>query len=263
MEVYFIIVQPIGKPKKFKLQDGEYVIIGRDRNICQVPLADDMCSTKHAKVSYHNHCVYIEDMGSKNGIYLNGVKVVKQRVYKDDKIKMGDSVMYINPDKLSEEELSYLTYQGQTSRQNKGYTLELVIKSKRDSRTDISTAQLELSRKKAAEAKYKSPRKGTYVKRKEGEGKISKQKQQVLDSIAFGIDIIVSSVLFFVILYGFRVYKSDVYTKLSKEYSGLDIYLAEDMAFYTFLSFIAAAFFFVKNRATASGSLGEKVLGIG
>lgn len=270
MEVYFVVVQPIGKPKKFKLQDGEYVIIGRDRNVCQVPLADDMCSIKHAKVSYSNHCVYVEDLGSKNGIYLNGVKIVKQRVYKDDKIKLGDSVMYINTDKLSEEELTYLTYSGQSSRRNQGFTLELVNKSKSGGSKGVSEnsltggkgANIVMSRRKAAELRYKKERKKSYVKSLDNEDRISKEKMKVLETIAWGIDAMVTGVAFFVFIYIFRMVKADVYYKLSQEYTGLDLYLADDMAFYTFLSLVGAAFVYTRNRSMVSGSIGEKILKI-
>lgn len=261
MEVYFIIAQAIGKPKKFKLSEGEYIIIGRDRDLCQVPIADDMCSVKHCRVSLTNNCVYIEDMDSKNGIYLNGVRVLKQRIFKDDKIKMGDSVMYINPEKLSEQDLAYLSYQGQTSRKNKGYTLELAYSKQNDSQ--VSQKVLNLSRKQASQKQYKQDKQKVYSKQR-GKVKvpISKEKLQVLEMIAMGIDIFISIFVFYIGVSLFKVYKSGLYDELSKKFTEIDILFSDEMFFYTFGSFVAAAIAYSINRSNKAGSIGEKVLKI-
>jgi len=261
MEIYFVIAQAIGKPKKFKLCEGEFIIIGRDRDQSQVALADDMCSNQHCRVTLTNDCVYVEDLDSKNGIYLNGVRVLKQRIFKDDKVKMGDSVMYINVDKLSEKDLTYLTYNGQTSRQNKGYTLELVNKEK--SMSGVSHKILNLSRKEVAKKNYKRNRQKAYARQR---GKIkqppSKEKTQVLEMAALGIDMLLSILVFYLGISFFKVYRSDLYEELSKQYTELDILVSEQMFFYTFGSFIVASLVYVKNRSNESGSIGEKLLKI-
>lgn len=260
MEVYFVIAQAIGKPKKFKLNDGEFVVIGRDRDSCQVPLADDMCSGQHCKVTLSNNCIYIEDMNSKNGIYLNGVRVIKQRMFKDDKIKMGDSVMYINAEKLSKEAETYLTYTGEYDRKNKGFTLELVAKS--GNFTGVSKSMVNLSRKKASQNMIKRERQKAYARQRRSDikPKSSKEKVQVLEAVALGIDIFLSLVVFYIGIYLGKILQGDIYTELSKQYSEIDILFSNEMFSFTLGSFIAAAIVYSLNRGNDSGSLGEKLL---
>lgn len=263
MEVYFVIAQAIGKAKKFKLNEGEFVIVGRDRESCQVPLADDMCSGKHMKVSLTNNCIYVEDMNSKNGIYLNGVRVIKQRMFKDDKIKLGDSMMYINAEKLTKEAETYLTYNGNFDRKNKGFTLELVTSNHAD-RTGISKSMVNLSRKKASQNMIKRERQRAYAKQR-GAGsakKVSKEKKQVLETIALGIDIFLSLFVFYIGILVGKVMHSDVYEELATKYSEIDILFSDEMFIYTLGSFVIASIVYSANRNNATGSIGEKLLKI-
>lgn len=58
-----------------KLKPGAY-IIGRDPG-CDIVLPDPFVSRKHARIFYREDQDkwYIEDLGSKNGTYVNGEKI--------------------------------------------------------------------------------------------------------------------------------------------------------------------------------------------
>ena len=60
-----------------KLKPGTY-IIGRDPG-CDIVLPDPFVSRKHAKIFYSEEqgTWFIEDLGSKNGTYVNGEKIEK------------------------------------------------------------------------------------------------------------------------------------------------------------------------------------------
>ncbi len=67
------------------LADG-VILIGRGAD-CQIILDDDYVSTRHARVVSGENGVYLEDLGSTNGSYVNG-----QRITAPTTITMSDTV---------------------------------------------------------------------------------------------------------------------------------------------------------------------------
>lgn len=63
------------------LADGTY-LLGRDVS-CHVLLDDAKVSRRHAKLTVHGDQVRVEDLGSMNGIYVNGVRVQTQQLLFD------------------------------------------------------------------------------------------------------------------------------------------------------------------------------------
>ena len=66
------VVAPGAKVRTFDL--GDELIVGRGDK-CHVVLEDSYASQVHARVFRRQDAVYIEDMGSTNGTYLNRKKV--------------------------------------------------------------------------------------------------------------------------------------------------------------------------------------------
>lgn len=76
-----------GRPKTYSIEDE--VIIGRDKG-CQVVITDTYASQFHARVFKRDDAVFIEDMGSTNGTYLNRRKVSSPiPVNRGDKARIG------------------------------------------------------------------------------------------------------------------------------------------------------------------------------
>lgn len=74
------------------LRDGRDVVVGRSSDLDLV-LADDMVSRKHARISVRGGEVTIQDLGSTNGIFVNGEKVKKARLREGDRILIGASIL--------------------------------------------------------------------------------------------------------------------------------------------------------------------------
>ena len=55
------------------LADG-VIMIGRGAD-CQIILDDDYVSTRHARVIGARTAIYVEDLGSTNGTYVNGQRI--------------------------------------------------------------------------------------------------------------------------------------------------------------------------------------------
>jgi len=125
MEAYFIIANSDGGLKKFKLSNEEFIIIGRSPELAQVVLDDDLCSSKHCKVTMVHNAVTVEDLNSKNGVFLNGIRIIKQNLYISDKVKIGNNLLYIHAEKLGAIDTNLLTYQDSEEKRKFELTLEI------------------------------------------------------------------------------------------------------------------------------------------
>jgi serine phosphatase RsbU (regulator of sigma subunit)/pSer/pThr/pTyr-binding forkhead associated (FHA) protein len=68
--------------RRYKLADGEYVI-GR-RSDCQIFVPDMRVSRQHARLWKDNETWALEDLGSNNGTFVNGVKVQQATTLRHD-----------------------------------------------------------------------------------------------------------------------------------------------------------------------------------
>ncbi len=81
-----------GKEIVFPLKTN-YTSVGRDVNNAIV-LRDEKISKKHAGIIIEEDSYWIEDLGSKNGVYVNGKRVThRERLYNGSLIKLGGSIL--------------------------------------------------------------------------------------------------------------------------------------------------------------------------
>jgi pSer/pThr/pTyr-binding forkhead associated (FHA) protein len=68
-------------------------MIGRGAD-CQVILDDDYVSTRHARVVAGENGIYLEDLGSTNGTYVNGIRItVPTTITLADTVRIGKTVL--------------------------------------------------------------------------------------------------------------------------------------------------------------------------
>ncbi len=83
-----------GEPKgaTFLLRE-RHNTIGRDgRNF--IVLGDEQISNKHAAIYFDDGSYWIEDYNSKNGVYLNGMRITKrERLLDHSIIKLGSTIL--------------------------------------------------------------------------------------------------------------------------------------------------------------------------
>lgn len=91
------VASPPSKPMGWKLRVGEAefslepprVVVGRSRS-CDIRLREDTVSRLHAALVWEDNGWTLEDLGSSNGTFLNGQRVVEpQRVKVGDKVRFG------------------------------------------------------------------------------------------------------------------------------------------------------------------------------
>jgi len=81
------IISPEEKKSQIELKEAE-TTIGRTPD-CEIQFLVENVSRKHTRILYRNEEYQIEDLESKNGIYVNGIKVEKCILRKHDIIEIG------------------------------------------------------------------------------------------------------------------------------------------------------------------------------
>src|ERR1700754_801735 len=80
---------------EFPLRMNREIIIGRSSDLDMV-LVEDMVSRRHAKISSTEGEVYIQDMGSTNGTFVNGEKIAgRALLHEGDRILVGTSIIKV------------------------------------------------------------------------------------------------------------------------------------------------------------------------
>jgi pSer/pThr/pTyr-binding forkhead associated (FHA) protein len=74
------------------------VVIGRSTE-CDIQLGVQNVSRRHARVFFHNEEYLIEDLESTNGVFVNGIKVVKCVLRNNDQIEIGGVKLVFNEEK--------------------------------------------------------------------------------------------------------------------------------------------------------------------
>ena len=76
---------------EFPLRPNREIIIGRSSDLDMV-LVEDMVSRKHAKISTDDETVSIQDLGSTNGTFVNGVRLTSnRRLAPGDVLRIGET----------------------------------------------------------------------------------------------------------------------------------------------------------------------------
>jgi pSer/pThr/pTyr-binding forkhead associated (FHA) protein len=84
-----------------KYQGGEFpivpekqIVVGRSSDLDMV-LVEDMVSRKHARIAMQADQIWIEDLGSTNGTFVNGEKIKRARLKEGDRVLIGTSILKV------------------------------------------------------------------------------------------------------------------------------------------------------------------------
>ncbi|MBD64943.1 MAG: hypothetical protein CME62_07030 [Halobacteriovoraceae bacterium] len=83
------------KLKVVPLSFGTECILGRSIDHSNLILKDPNVSRKHLQVKILGNCIYIQDLGTKNGTYLNSRKVIQTKIIEGDMIHIGSYILTI------------------------------------------------------------------------------------------------------------------------------------------------------------------------
>lgn len=79
--------------KEFILEEGDNTL-GRDPN-CSIPIKVQGVSKKHVSITVAKDAIYIKDLGSSNGTFLNGKIINRGTAKNGDKITLPDTIMQV------------------------------------------------------------------------------------------------------------------------------------------------------------------------
>src|SRR5438067_175163 len=90
----FIVKGPSGLEKSYPMRQLA-VTIGRSDQ-CDISVKDSSMSGRHAEISKANGDIKIRDLGSANGIYLNGERIEEAELYDGDVLRLGQTSIRID-----------------------------------------------------------------------------------------------------------------------------------------------------------------------
>jgi two-component system cell cycle response regulator len=88
---YLVVLAGASVGEMYKIE-VEKTVIGRGQN-AQIRLLDDGISREHAQLVIQGERVVLEDLGSTNGTYCNGLKVDRKELVDGDKILVGSTTI--------------------------------------------------------------------------------------------------------------------------------------------------------------------------
>lgn len=143
------------------LVDDDYITIGRSDK-CTYPIPDSSLSSNHCKIYVKDDVLYIEDLQSKNGIILNGIKVFKQKIYTNDIINIGNCTLRVDQSKLSSEATKIL--KTDTKAEDRSLILELEQPVQKKKKPRLSTQNRKLYNGLSSLDKKKTNKNGSNTK---------------------------------------------------------------------------------------------------
>jgi pSer/pThr/pTyr-binding forkhead associated (FHA) protein len=90
-----LVTQGPARGAAFALADG--ATVGRSWNN-SIQIVDEQISRNHARFTQSGKGFEIEDLGSRNGVIINGKRVERALLKPGDEIEIGDTLLVYEPD---------------------------------------------------------------------------------------------------------------------------------------------------------------------
>ena len=105
------------------LKERESVIIGRTSQSSHM-IPDELLSSTHCKILLMPDKLEVTDLDSKNGTYLNGLRIEQSELFLGDELRIGNTKVVINTERMDKQSIDVLTFPG-ASKDRQGHGLRL------------------------------------------------------------------------------------------------------------------------------------------
>lgn len=93
-DLFVVVVQGPDQGKRFPLKRNSRYLVGR-KSTNQVVLSDPNASREHALLEWREDGLYIIDLQSRNGTFVNGNRVEQQLLLVGDHIQIGENLLQV------------------------------------------------------------------------------------------------------------------------------------------------------------------------
>lgn len=228
---------------------GQMIAIGRSSK-CDFQIEDEKISGRHCRFYLKSDRLEVTDLDSKNGTYLNGIRIEQSEVFVGDEVKIGDSVITFVEENFDEEALNMLTFPGPL-RDRMSYELKVDFTGAR-----IQNQMANKNLSVVPKVNYEASHAREVDLRRKFKSKIKLSKQEVRSrnkAVAFVASLMDAVVMFAILCLPIIIVNKFVPASLGKDQKLASIVILE-------LAFIGL--FFITNFKLAKFTVGEKISGI-
>ncbi len=227
----------------------------------KVVLQDGLCSQIHCQLSIAGNKIFVQDLESKNGIYINNVKVSEGNIYFGDELKVGETILKLVPEKCSADISTHLEFKGnKINRMESEIQIETIPSAVRSQ----NIAKIKLDEKSTANAKAKLRNDPLYrdsITLSEAKNLNKNETSKIKIGLAKLADVILLLAVFII---PFLLIPTLIdHPQLAKALS-LDPIILQDKKtiISACLSLLVSVIFYRWNRSRLVGTVGESIMGI-
>lgn len=181
------------------------VVIGRS-SLSSHKVLDELMSGTHCKITLRPSKLEITDLESKNGTYLNGLRIEQAEIFLGDEIKIGGTKLTILSEKMDPNMVNALTFPGPAKdRQSHGLSLDFtgarminqgLVNPAMVERKPTTSANQELEARKKAKSTIKISKQEIKLRNKK-RASLASTFDVILMFFAISLPLIASNVLIF------------------------------------------------------------------
>ena len=114
---------------KYQIIENEDIIIGR-ANDCSVQIPDSEVSRQHARITLHNAGIWVQDAGSRNGVFINEKRVVRPTELRPGgRLSLGTHAFVLELAEIEENDPSVIRPVRSPPAEKKGWSKTLLFSS--------------------------------------------------------------------------------------------------------------------------------------
>jgi pSer/pThr/pTyr-binding forkhead associated (FHA) protein len=110
-------IQNLSGTTEYKIENLQSISFGRNEK-ANIKIPDELMSGLHLNFDLNFPRLKVTDLNSKNGTYLNDIKIEQSDVFIGDEIKLGNTKITIAKEKMTQEEVAGLSFKGTTIERN-------------------------------------------------------------------------------------------------------------------------------------------------